>query len=82
MDYFPPVATNPQTPAAPQVQGIFDVDELMAFFKQTQMGAFFRQRVDPPDFLKPAFPDPDELRCVGQQGVDELMRVVSPRRHV
>lgn len=55
---------QPQTSGHGQQQGIFDVDELMAFFKQTQMGAFFRQRVDPPDFLRPAFPDPDELRCV------------------
>lgn len=58
--------STPSAPAPTQMPlGIFDVDELMAFFKQTQMGAFFRQRVDPPDFLRPAFPDPDELRCVG-----------------
>lgn len=44
--------------------GTFNVDELMAFARQTQMGAFFRKRIDPPDFLRPAFPDPDELACV------------------
>jgi hypothetical protein len=47
-----------------QPPGIFNVDELMAFFRQTQMGAYFRSRVEPPDFLRPAFPDAEELQCV------------------
>lgn len=45
-------------------QPLFTIEELMTFFRQTQMGAYYRQRVEPPDFLKPVFPDPDDLRSV------------------
>ncbi|WVQ75672.1 hypothetical protein IAR50_005301 [Cryptococcus sp. DSM 104548] len=36
---------------------------LMALCRDTRMGQFFSDPIDPPDFLREAFPDPDELRC-------------------
>ncbi|ODN77401.1 hypothetical protein L202_04586 [Cryptococcus amylolentus CBS 6039] len=36
---------------------------LMALCRDTRMGQFFSDPVDPPDFLREAFPDADELRC-------------------
>jgi hypothetical protein len=36
----------------------------MALCRLTRMGSFFNGPSEPPDFLKVAFPDPDELKCV------------------
>jgi hypothetical protein len=52
MDYMPP---------------LFTIEELMKFFRQTQMGSYYRQPAEPPDFLRPVFPDPDDRRCVSVQ---------------
>jgi hypothetical protein len=46
------------------VPPLFTIDELMTFFRQTQMGSYYREPIEPPDFLRPVFPDPDDLRCV------------------
>jgi hypothetical protein len=43
---------------------LFTIEELMTFFRQTAMGDYYRQPSSPPDFLRPIFPDPDELRSV------------------
>lgn len=43
---------------------LFTIEELMTFFRQTAMGDWYRQPSSPPEFLRPIFPDPDELRSV------------------
>lgn len=40
------------------------MDALMALCRMTKMGSFFSQPSEPPDFLRLAFTDEDELKCV------------------
>lgn len=40
---------------------------LLALGRETRMGAFYMQPTDPPGFLRLAFPDEDQLRCVSKQ---------------
>lgn len=40
------------------------MDIFAAVFRQTKMGSYFSSPVDPPEFLRVAFPDDDDLRCV------------------
>lgn len=53
-----------RTPLA-QVKRMDPMELLMALCRDTRMGQFFSEPVDPPEFLKDIFPDEDELRCVG-----------------
>ncbi|GFZ42328.1 hypothetical protein JCM24511_00043 [Saitozyma sp. JCM 24511] len=39
------------------------MDIFAAVFRQTKMGSYFSSPVDPPEFLRVAFPDDDDLRC-------------------
>ncbi|WVQ76946.1 hypothetical protein IAR50_006625 [Cryptococcus sp. DSM 104548] len=50
------------TPLA-KVRALDPFELLMALCRDTRMGQFFSGPVDPPDFLKEAFPVADDLRC-------------------
>ncbi|WVO13608.1 hypothetical protein L204_101229 [Cryptococcus depauperatus] len=46
-----------------QVRQMDPIELLMALCQDTRMGQFFSGPLDPPDFLRGAFPDEDDLRC-------------------
>lgn len=61
----------------------------MALCRDTRMGQFFSGPVDPPDFLRDAFPVEEELRCVGhlfcrsvERFVNGLTKLVSSLLHI
>lgn len=62
--YSPITVPTGRTPLA-QVKAMEPMELLMALCRDTRMGQFFSGPVDPPDFLRDAFPVEEELRCVG-----------------
>lgn len=67
--YSPTTAPAGRAPLA-QIKAMEPMELLMALCRDTRMGQFFSGPVDPPDFLRDAFPVEEELRCVGQLFVD------------
>ncbi|WVQ76945.1 hypothetical protein IAR50_006624 [Cryptococcus sp. DSM 104548] len=61
----PPHHHHPATDVAPlhKIRAMDPFELLMALCRDTRMGQFFSGPVDPPDFLKEAFPVADDLRC-------------------
>ncbi|OXC63381.1 hypothetical protein AYX13_06756 [Cryptococcus neoformans] len=60
--YSPITVPTGRTPLA-QVKAMEPMELLMALCRDTRMGQFFSGPVDPPDFLRDAFPVEEELRC-------------------
>lgn len=46
------------------------MDIFAAVFRQTKMGSYFSSPIDPPEFLRVAFPVDDDLRCVSAESKD------------
>lgn len=67
--YSPTTAPAGRAPLA-QIKAMEPMELLMALCRDTRMGQFFSGPVDPPDFLRDAFPVEEELRCVGHLFVD------------
>ncbi|KIR71021.1 hypothetical protein I310_05435 [Cryptococcus deuterogattii CA1014] len=60
--YSPTTAPAGRAPLA-QIKAMEPMELLMALCRDTRMGQFFSGPVDPPDFLRDAFPVEEELRC-------------------
>lgn len=60
----PPLPPLPPGRVGPALDSVPPIEMVHALFRKTKMGSFFNNPVDPPEFLRLAFPLPEDLRCV------------------
>lgn len=59
------------------IEGLPPIEMVHALFRNTKMGGYFNNPgVSPPEFLQHAFPNAEDLRCVGM--VSPVLTVVPP----
>ncbi|WOO78823.1 Aspercryptin biosynthesis cluster-specific transcription regulator atnN [Vanrija pseudolonga] len=59
----PPLPPLPPGRVGPALDSVPPIEMVHALFRKTKMGSFFNNPVDPPEFLRLAFPLPEDLRC-------------------